>query len=101
MTSNRIAYESEYYDDVEMAALLGISIGRLRNSGGRVTDDVEQGMALLSGMTRPVAGDHAPRLSLAIVHDTDYGLSGISSPKMSPERSLFSCRQKRSTQHLR
>ncbi len=52
----------------------------LRNSGGRVTDDVEQGVALLAGMTRLVAGDRAPRLSLAIVHHTDCGLERIAAP---------------------
>ncbi len=52
----------------------------LRNSGGRVTDDVEQGVALLSGMTRLAAGDRAPKLSLAIVHHTDCGLERIAAP---------------------
>ncbi len=31
VTADNVAYESEYYDDVEIAALLGISVGRLRN----------------------------------------------------------------------
>ena len=31
MTADKVASESEYYDDVEIATLLGISIGRLRN----------------------------------------------------------------------
>ena len=31
VTSNKVASESEYYDDVDIAALLGISVGRLRN----------------------------------------------------------------------
>jgi len=31
VTINRAARESEYYDDLEIAALLGISVGRLRN----------------------------------------------------------------------
>ena len=68
---------------VDPAHFLGLELGDtlvLRNSGGRVTDDVEQGVALLSGMTRLVAGDRAPRLSLAIVHHTDCGLERIAAP---------------------
>ncbi len=42
-----------------------------------MTEDVEQAVALLSGMTRLVTGDRAPRLSLAIVHHTDCGLERI------------------------
>ena len=68
---------------VDPAHFLGLELGDtlvLRNSGGRVTDDVEQGVALLAGMTRLVAGDRAPRLSLAIVHHTDCGLERIAAP---------------------
>ncbi len=68
---------------VDPAHFLGLELGDtlvMRNSGGRVTDDVEQGVALLSGMTRLVAGDRAPRLSLAIVHHTDCGLERIATP---------------------
>jgi carbonic anhydrase len=68
---------------VDPAHFLGLELGDtlvLRNSGGRVTDDVEQGVALLSGMTRLVAGDRAPGLSLAIVHHTDCGLERIAAP---------------------
>ena len=52
----------------------------LRNAGGRVTEDVEQSVALLAGMTRMVAGDRASRLALAIVHHTDCGLERIAAP---------------------
>ncbi len=65
------------------AHFLGLELGDtlvLRNTGGRVTDDVEQGVALLSGMTRLVADDRAPGLSLAIVHHTDCGLERIAAP---------------------
>ncbi len=31
VTSNNVASESGYYDDADMAKLLGISVGRLRN----------------------------------------------------------------------
>ncbi len=68
---------------VDPAHFFGLELGDtlvLRNAGGRVTDDVEQGVALLSGMTRLVAGDRAPRLSLAIVHHTDCGLERIAAP---------------------
>ena len=68
---------------VDPAHFLGLELGDtlvMRNSGGRVTDDVEQGVALLSGMTRLVAGDRAPVLSLAIVHHTDCGLERIAAP---------------------
>ncbi len=47
---------------VDPAHFFGLELGDtlvLRNAGGRVTDDVEQGVALLSGMTRLVAGDRA------------------------------------------
>ncbi len=47
---------------VDPAHFLGLELGDtlvLRNSGGRVTDNVEQDVALLSGMTRLVAGDRA------------------------------------------
>ena len=65
---------------VDPAHFLGLELGDtlvLRNSGGRVTDDVEQGVALLAGMTRLAGGDRAPGLSLAIVHHTDCGLERI------------------------
>ncbi len=68
---------------VDPAHFLGLELGDtlvLRNSGGRVTEDVEQGVALLSGMTRLAAGGHAPRLSLAIVHHTDCGLERMAAP---------------------
>ncbi len=68
---------------VDPAHFLGLELGDalvLRNSGVRVTDDVEQGVALLSGMTRLVAGDRASGLSLAIVHHTDCGLERIAAP---------------------
>ncbi len=68
---------------VDPAHFLGLELGDavvLRNTGGRVTDDVEQGVAFLSGMTRLVAGDRAPGLSLAIVHHTDCGLERIAAP---------------------
>ena len=68
---------------VDPAHFLGLELGDtlvLRNAGGRVTDDVEQGLALLAGMTRLVAGDSAPSLSLAIVHHTDCGLERIAAP---------------------
>ncbi len=65
---------------VDPAHFLGLELGDtlvLRNPGGRVTDDVEQSVARLLGMTRLVAGDRAPGLSLAIVHHTDCGLERI------------------------
>ena len=31
MTAKKLANENEYYDDVQIATLLGISVGRLRN----------------------------------------------------------------------
>ncbi len=68
---------------VDPAHFLGLELGDalvMRNTGGRVTDDVEQGVALLLGMTRLVAGDRAPGLSLAIVHHTDCGLERIAAP---------------------
>ncbi len=68
---------------VDPAHFLGLELGDtlvLRNSGGRVTDDVEQGVALLSGMTRLAAGERAPALALAIVHHTDCGLERIADP---------------------
>ncbi|MCZ6668197.1 MAG: hypothetical protein O6932_05975 [Gammaproteobacteria bacterium] len=68
---------------MDPAHFLGLELGDtlvLRNSGGRVTDDVEQDVALLSGMTRLVACDRAPGLSLAIVHHTDCGLERIAAP---------------------
>ena len=68
---------------VDPAHFFGLELGDalvLRNAGGRVTDDVEQSVAILSGMTRLVAGDRAPELSLAIVHHTDCGLERIAAP---------------------
>ncbi len=68
---------------VDPAHFLGLELGDalvLRNTGGRVTDDVEQGVALLSGMIGLVADDRAPGLSLAIVHHTDCGLERIAAP---------------------
>ncbi len=68
---------------VDPAHFLGLELGDalvLRNTGGRVTDDVEQGVALLWGMGRLVGGDRAPGLSLAIVHHTDCGLERIAAP---------------------
>ena len=68
---------------VDPAHFLGLELGDtlvLRNSGGRVTDDVEQSVALLLGMARLVAGAGAPAFSLAIVHHTDCGLEKIAAP---------------------
>ena len=68
---------------VDPAHFLGLELGDtlvLRNAGGRVTEDVEQNLALLSGMARLVASDSAPGLSLAIVHHTDCGLERIAAP---------------------
>ncbi len=53
---------------VDPPHFLGLELGDtlvLRNSGGRVTADVEEGVALLSGMTRLVAGDRVPKLEHA------------------------------------
>lgn len=74
---------------VDPAHFLGLELGDtlvLRNAGGRVTDDVEQSLALLMGMTRLVAGDRAPVLSLAIVHHTDCGMERIAAA--GPRRTL-------------
>ncbi len=68
---------------VDPAHFLGLELGDtlvLRNLGGRVTDDVEQSVALLLGMTRLVAGASAPAFSVAIVHHTDCGLERIAAP---------------------
>lgn len=65
---------------VDPAHFLGLELGDtlvLRNVGGRVTDDVERSLALLMGMTRLVAGEGAPVLSLAIVHHTDCGMERL------------------------
>ena len=68
---------------VDPAHFLGLELGDtlvLRNAGGRVTEDVEQNLALLSGMMGMMAGDQTPKLSLAIVHHTDCGLERIAAP---------------------
>ncbi len=65
---------------VDPAHFLGLELGDtlvLRNAGGRVTDDVEQSLALLWGLGRLVGGDRAPELALAIVHHTDCGLERL------------------------
>ena len=74
---------------VDPAHFLGLELGDtlvLRNAGGRVTEDVEQSVALLSGLGRLVGGDRAPGLALAIVHHTDCGLERIAAP--GPRRAL-------------
>jgi len=68
---------------VDPAHFFGLELGDtlvLRNAGGRVTEDVEQNLALLSGLAGLMAGDRAPGLSLAIVHHTDCGLERIAAP---------------------
>ncbi|MEE8294606.1 MAG: carbonic anhydrase [Sphingomonadales bacterium] len=69
---------------VDPAHFLGLELGEtlvLRNAGGRVTEDVEQNLALLSGMMGMMAGGKTPPLSLAIVHHTDCGVERIAAPE--------------------
>ena len=65
------------------AHFLGLEPGDaivLRTLGGRVTDGVEEELALLSALARRMAPD-APPVHLVLVHHTDCGMQSIASPE--------------------
>ncbi len=53
----------------------------IRNSGGRVTDDVVRDLAIIWTITAQLTDDE-PELSLAIIHHTDCGLERFANPEI-------------------
>ena len=49
----------------------------MRTLGGRVTDSVEQDIAVLASLMKAIGGPDGPRLDVLIVHHTDCGLERL------------------------
>lgn len=67
---------------IDPAHFMGLEPGEvlvMRNSGGRVSDDVERDIAIIWTLVAQMTGA-APSLSLAIIHHTDCGLEKFASP---------------------
>ena len=65
------------------AHFLGLELGDavvLRNTGGRVTADVERDLAILWFLASRLAGSRGPELELAIVQHTDCAMERFSDP---------------------
>ena len=65
------------------AHFLGLELGDavvLRNTGGRVTADVERDMAILWFLASRLAGDRGPGLELAIIQHTDCAMERFANP---------------------
>jgi carbonic anhydrase len=65
---------------VEPAGILGIELGDalvVRNTGGRVTDEVIEEIAFLGYVTDQMPGDEAPPFEVAVVHHTECGAAAL------------------------
>ncbi len=65
------------------AHFLGLEVGDavvLRNTGGRVTANVERDMALLWLLASRLAGRRGPELELAIIQHTDCAMEWLANP---------------------
>ena len=61
---------------IDPAHILGIGLGDalvLRNAGGRVNDEVIEGIAFIAALTESLFGDEAPPFEVAIIHHTECG----------------------------
>ncbi len=61
---------------IDPAHILGLDLGDalvLRNSGGRVTDEVIQEVAFIATVTEAMFGDDAPAFEVAVIHHTGCG----------------------------
>lgn len=61
---------------VDPAEVLGLELGDalvMRNAGGRVTDEVERGIAFVGHASETMFGDDAPSFEVAVVHHTGCG----------------------------
>jgi carbonic anhydrase len=70
---------------IDPAYFLGIKEGDalvMRNAGGRVTEDVEKELGILSVMAKAAGGDNFKGLSLAIVQHTDCGYERLANPQL-------------------
>ncbi len=65
------------------AHFLGLEVGDavvLRNTGGRVTANVERDLAVLWFLASRLAGGRGPELELAIIQHTDCGMERFANP---------------------
>ena len=65
------------------AHFLGLEVGDavvLRNTGGRVTANVERDIAVLWFLASRLAGGRSPELELAIIQHTDCGMERFANP---------------------
>ncbi len=65
---------------VDPAYYLGLELGDalvMRTLGGRVTDGVEEGIAVLANLMAAMGATDAPALDVLIVHHTDCGLERL------------------------
>lgn len=70
---------------VDPAYFLGLQQGEalvFRNSGARITDDVENELAILWTIAKRATGENFNGLSLAIIHHTDCGFERLANPAL-------------------
>ena len=70
---------------IDPAYFLGLKEGEsiiIRNAGGRITEEVEKELGILSVMAATVGGENFKGLSLAIVQHTDCGYERLANPQL-------------------
>lgn len=68
---------------VDPAHILGVELGDalvIRNSGGRVTQDVLQEVAFVGAVTEMMFGDQAQPFEVAVIHHTGCGSGFLADP---------------------
>jgi carbonic anhydrase len=68
---------------VDPAHILGLDPGDalvMRNTGGRVTDEVIREVAFIATLTETLFGDDAPAFEVAVIHHTGCGSSFLADP---------------------
>lgn len=68
---------------VDPAHILGVELGDalvIRNSGGRVTQDVLQEIAFIGSVTELMFGDEAQPFEVAVIHHTGCGSGFLADP---------------------
>ena len=61
---------------IDPAHILGVGLGDalvLRNTGGRVNDEIIRDIAFIAALTENLFGDEAPAFEVAIIHHTECG----------------------------
>lgn len=70
---------------IDPARFFNLELGEamvFRNSGGRVTDDVELELGILWMMAARMVGDNFSGISLALIQHTDCGFERLANPEM-------------------